>query len=169
METAEEATHDNEFAKQFEDYLKSYGLRLTQKRLDILNQVFDYPGHFQTEDLLVQMRQNGYNVSRPTIYRTLPLLVRSGLLTEFIDAQKNTRYEGIHSLKEHAHLICLRCGQIVEFKEPQIDALQKAVCEAHQFKPVRFRNEIIGHCSECQAELEATASTETEPSDTNDS
>ena len=169
MNSDETTTNGDDFTQQFEDFLKSSGLRLTQKRLDVLNQVFAYPGHFQTEDLLVQMRQNGYNVSRPTIYRTLPLLVRSGLLTEFIDAQKNTRYESIHSLKEHAHLICLRCGQIVEFKEPQIDALQKAVCEAHQFKPVRFRNEIIGHCFECQAELEATTTTETEPSDATDS
>ena len=154
MQSTNESELDTQFVTQFEDYLKSCGLRLTQKRLDILNQVFDYPGHFQTEDLLVQMRRNGYLVSRPTIYRTLPLLVKSGLLTEFIDAQKNTRYESIHSLQEHAHLICLRCNQIVEFKEPRIDALQKAVCEAHQFKPVRFRNEIIGHCAECQAELE---------------
>ena len=152
-----ESTLDAEFVTQFEDYLKSSGLRLTQKRLDILNQVFDYPGHFQTEDLLVQMRRNGYLVSRPTIYRTLPLLVKSGLLTEFIDAQKNTRYESIHSLQEHAHLICLRCNEIVEFKEPRIDALQKSVCEAHQFKPVRFRNEIIGHCAECQVELDPKA------------
>ncbi len=160
MESTEESTRDGEFEQQFEDFLKSTGLRLTQKRMDILREVFAYPGHFQTEDLLVQMRRNGYDVSRPTIYRTLPLLVRSGLLTEFIDAHKNTRYESIHSLKEHAHLICLRCGQIVEFKEPEIDALQKSVCDAHNFKPVRFRNEIIGHCAECQAELESTTATD---------
>ncbi|RKU31832.1 transcriptional repressor [Candidatus Poribacteria bacterium] len=160
MESTEESTRDDEFEQQFEDFLKSTGLRLTEKRMEILREVFAYPGHFQTEDLLVQMRRNGYDVSRPTIYRTLPLLVKSGLLTEFIDAHKNTRYESIHSLKEHAHLICLRCGQIVEFKEPEIDALQKAVCDAHNFKPVRFRNEIIGHCAECQAELESTTSTD---------
>jgi len=88
MDTAENSTNTVEFERQFEDYLKSCGLRLTRKRLDVLNQVFEYPGHFQTEDLLVQMRRNGYLVSRPTIYRTLPLLVQSGLLTEFIDAQK---------------------------------------------------------------------------------
>lgn len=158
MDSTEETTRDDDFEQQFEDFLKSTGLRLTEKRMEILREVFAYPGHFQAEDLLVQMRRNGYDVSRPTIYRTLPLLVKSGLLTEFIDAHKNTRYESIHSLKEHAHLICLRCGQIVEFKEPEIDALQKAVCDAHNFKPVRFRNEIIGHCSECQAELEATTS-----------
>ncbi len=169
MNSVEEPTTADEITQKFEDFLKSSGLRLTQTRMDVLDQVFAYPGHFQIEDLLVQMRQNGYNVSRPTIYRTLPLLVRSGLLTEFIDAHKNTRYESIHSLKEHAHLICLRCSQIVEFKEPQIDALQRSVCEAHQFKPVRFRNEIIGYCSECQAELESTTSTELEPSTPTDS
>ena len=169
MNSVDENNNSDDIAKQFEDFLKSSGLRLTQKRMDVLNQVFAYQGHFQTEDLLVQMRQNGYKVSRPTIYRTLPLLVQSGLLTEFIDAQKNTRYESIHTLKEHAHLICLRCGQIVEFKEPQIDALQNAVCEAHQFKPVRYRNEIIGYCSECQAELEAAATTKSEEPISNDS
>ena len=149
-----ENTIPSDFVKQFKDYLESCGLRLTSKRQDILEQVYAYNGHFQAEDLLVQMRRNGYLASRPTIYRTLPLLVKSGLLTEFIDAQKNTRYESIHSLREHAHLICLRCNQIVEFREPKINALQKAVCEKHGFKSVRFRNEIIGYCAECQAELE---------------
>ena len=149
-----ENTIPSDFVKQFKDYLESCGLRLTSKRQDILEQVYAYNGHFQAEDLLVQMRRNGYLASRPTIYRTLPLLVKSGLLTEFIDAQKNTRYESIHSLREHAHLICLRCNQIVEFREPKINALQKAVCEEHGFKSVRFRNEIIGYCAECQAELE---------------
>ena len=153
MENVEKPTIPSDSIKQFKDYLDSCGLRLTRKRQDILEQVYAYDGHFQAEDLLVQMRRNGYLASRPTIYRTLPLLVKSGLLTEFIDAQKNTRYESIHSLREHAHLICLRCNQIVEFSEPKIDALQKAVCEAHGFKSVRFRNEIIGYCAECQAEL----------------
>ncbi|RKU38316.1 transcriptional repressor [Candidatus Poribacteria bacterium] len=153
MENVEKPTIPSDSIKQFKDYLDSCGLRLTRKRQEILEQVYAYDGHFQAEDLLVQMRRNGYLASRPTIYRTLPLLVKSGLLTEFIDAQKNTRYESIHSLREHAHLICLRCNQIVEFREPKIDALQKAVCEEHGFKSVRFRNEIIGYCAECQAEL----------------
>lgn len=154
MKNAEQPTIPSDSIKQFKDYLESCGLRLTRKRQDILEQVYAYNGHFQAEDLLVQMRRNGYLASRPTIYRTLPLLVKSGLLTEFIDAQKNTRYESIHSLREHAHLICLRCSQIVEFREPKINALQKAVCEEHGFKSVRFRNEIIGYCAECQAELD---------------
>lgn len=139
-----------QIVEKFSKYLQSNGLRLTSERRAILEQVFAYDDHFRADDLLVRMRQNGYTASRATIYRTLPLLVKSGLLTEVIDAQKHSYYEHIHSRQQHAHLICLRCSKIIEFKKPEIDALQKAVCKTHQFKPVKYRNEILGYCSECQ-------------------
>ena len=138
--------------EQFSKYLKSKRLKFTSERLAILEQVFAYDDHFQAEDLLVRMRQKGYGVSRATIYRTLPLLVKSGLLTEVIDAQNHSHYEHIHALQQHAHLICLRCGKIIEFKNPEIEALREKVCQTHQFKPVKYRNEILGYCFECQAD-----------------
>ena len=142
------------FVEQFRQYLKSRGLRLTSERLAILEQVFSYDGHFQAEDLLVHIREKGHSASRATIYRTLPLLVKSSLLTEIIDAQKNSYYEHVHTLQEqkHAHLICLRCNKIIEFKNPEIDELQKTVCDLHRFKPMKYRNEILGYCRDCQAE-----------------
>ena len=139
--------------EQFKKYLKSNHLKLTTERLAILDQVFAYDDHFRAEDLLVRMRQNGYQVSRATIYRTLPLLVKSGLLTEVIDAQKQSHFEHINALQQqHAHLICLRCGKLIEFKNVEIDGLQEAVCKAYGFKPIKYRNEILGYCFECQAE-----------------
>ena len=140
-----------QIVERFSKYLQGNGLRLTSERHTILEQAFAYDDHFRAEDLLMRMRQNGYTVSRATIYRTLPLLVQSGLLTEVIDAQKHSHYEHLRSLQQqHAHLICLRCGKIIEFKKPEIDALQEAVCKTHKFKPVKYRNEILGYCSECQ-------------------
>jgi Fur family ferric uptake transcriptional regulator len=139
-----------ELEERFKKHLQNNGLRLTSERLAILEHVFAYDDHFRADDLLIRMRKSGYSASRATIYRTLPLLVKSGLLTEVIDAQKNTYYEHIHSLQQHAHLICLRCGKIIEFKNPQIEALQKKVCEDEKFKPVKYRNEILGYCYECQ-------------------
>ena len=138
------------FVEKFREYLKSNGFKLTSERKAILEQVFAYDDHFQAEDLLVRMRQDGYSVSRATIYRTLPLLAKSGLLTEVIDAQKHSHYEHIHALQQHAHLICLRCGKIIEFREPEINALQEAVCQTHKFRPMKYRNEILGYCFECQ-------------------
>jgi Fur family ferric uptake transcriptional regulator len=140
-------------AEQFNNYLKSNKLKLTSERVAILEQVFAYDDHFRAEDLLVRMRQNGHQVSRATIYRTLPLLVKSGLLTEVIDAQKQSHYEHINALQQqHAHLICLRCGKLIEFKNVEIDSLQESVCKAYGFKPIKYRNEILGYCFECQAE-----------------
>ena len=140
------------FIKQFRQYLRSHGLRLTAERLAILRQVFSYDGHFQAEDLLVHIREKGHSASRATIYRTLPLLVKSSLITEIVDAQKNSYFEHVHTLQErkHAHLICLRCNKIIEFKNSKIDELQKSVCDLHQFKPMKYRNEILGHCRDCQ-------------------
>ena len=154
MRTRENSQAHPNFVEQFRQFLKSGGLRLTSERLVILEQVFSYEGHFQAEDLLVHIREKGHSASRATIYRTLPLLVRSGLLTEIIDAQKNTYYEHVHALQEqqHAHLICLRCNNIIEFTNSDIDKLQKDICDRHPFKPTKFRNEILGYCVECQAE-----------------
>lgn len=136
--------------QQFSQYLESNSLRLTNERRNILEQAFAYDGHFRADDLLIYMRQNGYNTSHGTIYRTLPLLVKSGLLTEVIDAQNQSLYEHIHSHLQHAHLICLRCNAIIEFENTEIAAIQESICETHEFKPVKHRNEILGYCVECQ-------------------
>ena len=136
--------------EKFREYLKRNRLRLTSERCAVLEHAFAYDDHFRVDDLLVRMRQDGYSVSRATIYRTLPLLVKSSLLTEVIDANKHSHYEYIHSLQQHAHLICLRCGKIIEFKAPEIDVLQESICQVHRFKPAKYRNEILGYCFECQ-------------------
>ncbi len=154
MKTNEKKQLRSRFLEQFEQYLSSRGLRITSERLAIFDQVFTYDGHFQAEDLLVHIRAQGYSVSRATIYRTLPLLVNSGLLTEIIDAQKNSYYEHVNALQEpnHSHLICLRCNKIIEFEIPEVDKLQKVICEAHNFKPMKNRNDVLGYCQDCRTE-----------------
>jgi len=140
----------NERVDQFKDYLDTQGLRLTQERLTILDQVFSTDTHFRPDDLLVWMRQAGYKTSKATIYRTLPLLIRSGILTEVIDADNQIQYEYIGNIKEHAHLICVQCGKITESRVPEIIKLKNELCRKFNFNPVKFRNEIIGVCSECR-------------------
>ena len=90
----------SECVDQFKNYLDTQGLRLTQERFAILSQVFKTDTHFRPDDLLVWMRQAGYKTSKATIYRTLPLLIRSGILTEVIDADNQIQYEYIGNIKE---------------------------------------------------------------------
>ena len=140
----------SERVDQFKNYLDTQGLRLTQERFAILSQVFKTDSHFRLDDLVVWMRQAGYNTSKATIYRTLPLLIRSGILTEVIDADNQIQYEYIGNIKEHAHLICVQCGKITESRVPEIIKLKNELCRKFNFNPVKFRNEIIGVCSECR-------------------
>ena len=135
---------------QFKNYLDTQGLRLTQERFAILSQVFKTDTHFRPDDLLVWMRQAGYKTSKATIYRTLPLLIKGGILTEVIDAENQIQYEYIDNIKEHAHLICVQCGKITESRVPEIIKLKNELCRKFNFNPVKFRSEIIGVCSECR-------------------
>ena len=150
MNNIESGNIPNERVDQFKDYLDTQGLRLTQERFIILNQVFKTNTHFRPDDLLGWMRQAGHKTSKATIYRTLPLLIKSGILTEVIDADNQIQYEYIGNIKEHAHLICVQCGKITESRVPEIIKQKNELCRKFDFNPIKFRNEIIGVCSECR-------------------
>ena len=67
----------NEVEKIFRDYLQTKELKFTPERQIILNHVFECHGHFEAEELLIDMRKNNKRVSKATIYRTLALLVNN--------------------------------------------------------------------------------------------
>ncbi len=107
--------------------------------------------HFRADDLLFQMIGNSHKTSKATIYRTLPLLVKSGVLTEIIDANNNVLYENASgNTGQHAHLICIQCSKIIEFQDPEIEIRQKKICGAHQFEVLKYRYEVLGYCSQCK-------------------
>ena len=133
----------------FRDYLKSKGLKFTPERKLILKEVFSFHKHFDVEELYYKLRKNNKNISRATIYRTLPLLVRSNLVKETMRYKNNANYEHIFGHDHHDHLLCIKCGKIVEFKEDKIEELQNLVCKKYDFKPVEHRLGIRGYCYEC--------------------
>jgi Fur family ferric uptake transcriptional regulator len=130
-------------------FLKSEGLRFTSEREIILNEAFSIHEHFEAEDLVFSIRRHGHRVSKATVYRTLALLVQSGLLREVIFGERHSHYEHVFGHKHHDHLICLKCGKIIEFSDQTIERLQKSVCGRYRFEPVRHRMEIMGTCEDC--------------------
>lgn len=135
---------------EFRSYLKAGGLKLTPERGLILEAAFSTDNHFEVEDLLIKLRQQGDRVSKATIYRTLPLLVKSGLLREVVFGERHSHYEHVFGHKHHDHLICLCCGKIIEFANPSIENLQDKICKEHGFEAMGHRFEITGYCNECQ-------------------
>ncbi|MBN1694581.1 transcriptional repressor [candidate division WOR-3 bacterium] len=137
----------------FKKYLVGKGLKLTSERELILEEVFSRHDHFDAEALFQAFRARSENVSRATIYRTLPLLVESGLVQEALRCGERVCYEHIYGHKSHGHMICIGCGKIIEFENKALEKIRKKVCEEYGFKPVEFRFGIKGYCKDCQKKL----------------
>lgn len=131
-------------------YLARRGLKHSRQRERIAEIFFGLRGHVSVEELLEQARREDGRVSQATVYRTMKLLAEGGLATprEFGDGQ--TRYEVAAGRAHHDHLICTRCGEIVEFVSEQIEALQAVVARRHGFEVERHRLELYGRCARCR-------------------
>jgi len=136
---------------KFEEHLRKLGLRLTPERNAVLQEVASLQGHFEPEEVILRLRRKGVNVSRASVYRTLPLLVASGIIEEAIYKDRKTRYEKCAESEHHDHLICTSCGKIIEFVSQPIELLQEEVCRRNRFRPSSHTLEIRGLCDHCTA------------------
>jgi len=134
----------------FFTYLKQQGLKWTPEREEVLREALRTEGHFEAEDLAFRLRKKGSRVSKATVYRTLPLLVSAGLIKEVIYGEKHQHYEHTHGEGHHDHMICLKCGKIVEFDKRSLKKIEQEICEENQFQPQKIVFEIFGYCKKCR-------------------
>lgn len=135
---------------QFMEYIKQRGLKWTPEREKVLQEAFAMKGHFEVDELAFRLRKKGSRISKATIYRTLPLLVKAGLLNQVIHGEKHQHYEPIQEERQHDHLICQKCGEITEFQNPALKKLEEEICRENNFRPEKYLVEIFGCCRKCQ-------------------
>ena len=138
------------FEEYYEKRLKERGLRATRERRVILAHAFDHFGHFYAHDLLASLERHGFRVSRATVYRTLAHLVDTGLLRRHELGDRKTFYEPVFGREHHEHMVCVRCGAILEFIQDEIERLQDQVCREHGFRPLSHTLQIHGICKRCR-------------------
>lgn len=134
---------------QFLKFLRSRGQRVTSERLALFEEVFAQHQHIDAEALLEVMHTRGLKISRATVYRNLDLLVESGLARKQRLGRRHFLYEHVHGGQQHDHLVCSRCGRVVEFVSPGIAALEREICRAHGFVPTHYSLQINGLCNRC--------------------
>jgi len=88
-----------------------------------------------------------------TVYRTIPLFVESGFIKEILQYQNTATYEHILGHKHHDHMLCVKCGKVIEFRDDRIEKLQDEVCKKYNFKSVEHRLGIRGYCRQCQKKI----------------
>lgn len=136
-------------AGTFTHYLAERRLKVTSERLAIAGAVGAIEGHFDVDSMLLELRRQGVAVSRATLYRTLSHLLAAGLVRRVRGSDGNPRYESMVGRRPHDHMVCLRCGAILEFTEPRIEALGQAACRRHRFTMTDHSLRIEGHCADC--------------------
>lgn len=143
---------NNDAAREIlNDYLKSHGkLRATQERFVILDAVLETQGHFDAESLYYRLISSGMKVSKATVYNTLDLLQSAGLVSKYRFAENTSRYEKAFGRPHHHHLICLECGDIIEFMNEKLERIQEEVSSEKRFTPQSYSLQIFGTCSKCR-------------------
>lgn len=139
---------------RFESFLRAKKLKLTGERMAILGAIFKREHHFDAETLHAELKVQGGDISRATVYRTLDLLVQCGLVRKSSLGSSHANYEAAHDDEHHDHLICLNCNAVFEFFRPDLEALQEQICKAQDFKPLHHSLQIFGLCKACQGKAD---------------
>jgi Fur family ferric uptake transcriptional regulator len=135
-----------------EQTLKDRGVRLTRQRRVLLDLIDTSGKHLDAETLFQMAKEKDSKLNRVTVYRTLKMLKESGLVDELDLAhfEGEKHYYETRLKREHAHIICLRCGRVEEFFGEQLTAVKGQVSSQFGFEIVFARTEIGGYCSHCQ-------------------
>ncbi len=138
---------------QFKQLLKQNGLKFTKQRELILKFLYENEGHFTPEDIYMLMKKNHPDVTIgiATVYRTLTLLEKEGIASSISFGVQGKKYE-LGEKEHHDHLICTRCGTIIEFFDDIIEERQEAIAKQYNFKMQDHTMKIVGLCEACQKE-----------------
>jgi Fur family transcriptional regulator, ferric uptake regulator len=131
--------------------LAAEGVRLTARRRMLVEIIQDSADHLDAATLLNLAKKRDSHIHRATVYRTLDLLKRRGLIDELdlmhLEGEKHF-YEA-RTKSEHFHLACFRCGKIVEHSTPTFERLKREISEQTGFRIDVIRLEVGGECQNC--------------------
>lgn len=132
--------------------LAQRGIRMTGPRRAILAVIETANKHLDASQILRKAQKSDRSVDRSTVYRTLRLLKRQGLIDE-LDLMHLNRKRHYYERKlgqDHIHMACLRCGKITEFVSERFDSLKNELEQECHFHILVARLEVGGYCTECR-------------------
>ena len=150
METEPKISYET-LLEQFKQLLRSNGLKFTKQRETILSVLYNHSGHFTPEELhlLIKEKNPDLNIGIATVYRTLSLLESAGIVTSISFGTQGKKYElGLKA--HHDHLICTKCGKILEFFDEAIERKQERIAREFGFTMEDHSLKIFGICPDCR-------------------
>jgi Fur family ferric uptake transcriptional regulator len=137
--------------EKFQTLLKENALKFTKQRELVLKFLYENDGHFTPEDIYTLLKDQypDVNIGIATVYRTLTLLETSEIASSISFGVQGKKYE-LGLKKHHDHLICTKCGAIIEFFDETIEKKQEEIAKKFNFKMTDHTMKIIGLCEKCQ-------------------
>ena len=138
-------------SRSLADAFTAKGLRLTAQRRVLLEIIESATSHLDAAGLLQLARDRDAGINRATVYRTLEILKKLGLIDELdlmhLNGEKH--YYEIRTGRDHIHLACFECGRIEEYESPVFDQLKQEIAQQQGFSIGVVRMEVGGRCSTC--------------------
>jgi Fur family transcriptional regulator, ferric uptake regulator len=131
------------------EQIKQAGLKVTAPRVAILA-VLEGSGkrHLSAEDVYKELLSNGEEIGLATVYRVLTQFEGAGLVCRRHFETGQSVFE-LNSGDHHDHLVCIKCGKVVEFCDPMIEERQSRIAEEHSFRIEDHSLVLYGICAEC--------------------
>lgn len=146
-----ERLHQRE-KEEFLAICKEHGLDRSDERLRVAEAFMAVTDHVTVPQLQKHLAANGYDLDAHFIAETLDLLCRYGFASTKQFEGQELQYEHRHLGWHHDHLICAKCGRILEFHNQELEALQQGIAREHHFSLLHHKMELYGICSRCRRE-----------------
>lgn len=135
--------------EQFKTLLKLRGLSMTSERQQILRAIVEFGARFSVDDLYFAMHERGMKTSKATIYRTIQLLLESGIVNESALSGRQASYELAEPGEHRLHMVCQHCGQSSEIRGADVDRFVAQISESNDFLPLAVQIKFSGICVDC--------------------
>lgn len=134
----------------FKQYLKNKRMLSSKQREQILAVFLKTERHPTIDGLYDLVRKKNPKIGLATVYRAMSVICGAGLAREVDFGDGLRRFEHKYQHQHHDHLVCLKCGRVIEVLSPGIEKLQERLAKKHNFIPVRHTMKIFGTCSNCK-------------------
>jgi Fur family transcriptional regulator, ferric uptake regulator len=134
------------------------GIRMTRQRRAILQVMDEAQEHLDVDQILDRAQKVDAEVHLVTVYRTIDLLKKHGLIDELdlLHLRGDRHYYESHGPRDHIHVACLRCGKVREFESRLYEQLKEQIARDFGMKVTVSRTEVGGYCSDCLAKMPKT-------------